>query len=99
MKKWLELFENTTDNTNIEKGLKKFCEKRLGWTFYNSNYPIIIHENEITIIPDDVNIDLDDLMILKAIGKTIVISGATHQWAISIAITNLNHVNIKTLSS
>jgi hypothetical protein len=98
MRKWLRLFEDTfapdadeaedaryAEQLRMEKTIREFCEKELGWSFDSHSHPIIFDDGEITIVPDEEEATLEELQKLSALGE-VRVSASSRQWSLTIII-------------
>lgn len=91
-----EDFEYERGN-RIEKMSKAFCEKELGWTFYNHSYAIIFDsgENTLSITPDDEEINLPQMQKLSTLGEvTLSTGGKPYGFTIEIKLPQGFDINI-----
>lgn len=61
-----------------EAKIREFCEKEVGLTFYDQKYPISYDPayDEITIQPDNEEIELDQLVKLAVLGKVTMVASS-----------------------
>ncbi len=83
---------------SLEKKIQAFCEKTLNWSFDMHSYAIIYDsaEGEITIIPDNEEVTLEELSKLTVLGDSIRVSSSSKPYALSITIKAHPGLNIST---
>lgn len=82
----------------LEQKIQAFCEKTLNWSFDVHSYAIIYDstEGEITIVPDNEEVTLEELSKLSLLGDAIRISSSSKPYALSITIKAHPGLNIST---
>lgn len=82
--------------TGIEKAVKLFCEKEIGWALDRS-YAVIYDEaeNELSISTDEVEVTLEQLMKVRLFGEP-TISAAHPHGTINITIKTPPGFNVLT---
>lgn len=76
------------DASTLEKKVKEFCIRELGWEIRSTGYPVIYDPDQgtITISPEDEELGLDELNKLASLGTGIRVSSSGYTMTVSINV-------------